>query len=584
MTRTKTRANANTPNNYVSVLDYGADPTGATDSREVIQSAIDSLQEYDELFIPAGSYLFNSKGPVDAETYKNRTTTRCLKINTDNIKITCARGARFLIDNSVDWIHTDGTNNATIIVYSEGTTGVEISGLDITSLDGNRSTGENTVGIEFNRCTRAILSDLDIGYIGAGVRFSESSFCDVRDSYLHHCYDTAANIFGGCTYTTITNCEVTTSGDGNCTMYGNNEHCEIRGCKVSGDEVAGTQVIVCESSHFCTVRDCIVDGSNGHVNNGIIVNRSRFCNVRGNDISGVNYGIVIRDTDLEGAGGVPNWNTIISDNSIYEIQERINDKHPLGIWVQYSSNVLITNNQFGRFIGSNQLDEALRVPKYIYIRTGQNTPDGAQNQNISVCNNTFMMKHQEVGFGFYSNPHFIVYSQQEIVNGFTFKNNTIVCTDDNQLNFGLLKFNDVRNITISGNQLNANNLTRGPVNLLEVVKMRGLVFTGNNLNFGRNTSGNTYMIRADESWGAVITNNVLGGQNQPVVGYLMRMTDKWQNTIFSNNYVAGCSRVASSNSQPVNFTFTNNIVNYDFAGAFDGVTPDIDTDNILINY
>ena len=43
MTRTKTRANANMPNNFVSVLDFGADPTGLTDSTAAIRSALDYL-------------------------------------------------------------------------------------------------------------------------------------------------------------------------------------------------------------------------------------------------------------------------------------------------------------------------------------------------------------------------------------------------------------------------------------------------------------------------------------------------------------------------------------------------------------
>ena len=62
MTRTKTRANANTPNNIVSVLDYGADPTGATDSRAVIQQAINDCYGTTKgrtLYFPAGKYLIN---------------------------------------------------------------------------------------------------------------------------------------------------------------------------------------------------------------------------------------------------------------------------------------------------------------------------------------------------------------------------------------------------------------------------------------------------------------------------------------------------------------------------------------------
>ena len=193
------------------------------------------------------------------------------------------------------------------------------------------------------------------------------------------------------------------------------------------------------------------------------------------------------------------------------------------------------------------------------------------------------MKHQEVGFGFYSNPHFIVYSLDPVTTGFSFKDNTIICAADNGVPFGLLKFREVRYLTISGNTVNGGNIATGPINLLEAETLRGLSFTGNNLNFGRNNTGLGTMIKADASWGAVISNNVLGNQNEAQNGIILGMNDQWKGTIFSGNYVAGCSRVASAASQPVNFVYTNNIVNFDFGAVFDGVTPTEHANNIQIN-
>lgn len=59
MTRTKTRALANWPNNAVSVLDYGAKGDGVTDDTAAIQEAIDNLDEQ-TLFMPAGLYVISS--------------------------------------------------------------------------------------------------------------------------------------------------------------------------------------------------------------------------------------------------------------------------------------------------------------------------------------------------------------------------------------------------------------------------------------------------------------------------------------------------------------------------------------------
>lgn len=68
MTRTKTRAQANWPNNAVSVLDYGADPTGATDSTVAIQAAVD---ENAFVSFPAGLFkITNSINVTSATTIK----------------------------------------------------------------------------------------------------------------------------------------------------------------------------------------------------------------------------------------------------------------------------------------------------------------------------------------------------------------------------------------------------------------------------------------------------------------------------------------------------------------------------------
>jgi len=67
MTRTKTRANANMPNNFVSVLDYGAVGDGVTDDRAAIQEAIDSLiNTGGTVYFPQGRFLIGSTPSLDS--------------------------------------------------------------------------------------------------------------------------------------------------------------------------------------------------------------------------------------------------------------------------------------------------------------------------------------------------------------------------------------------------------------------------------------------------------------------------------------------------------------------------------------
>ena len=53
MTYTKTQAAANVPNNIVSVLDFGADPTGATPSDDAFENALAASRK---VFVPFGTY------------------------------------------------------------------------------------------------------------------------------------------------------------------------------------------------------------------------------------------------------------------------------------------------------------------------------------------------------------------------------------------------------------------------------------------------------------------------------------------------------------------------------------------------
>ena len=57
MTRTNNRALANMPNNFVSVLDYGAVGDGVTNDIDAIQAAFNAVKNGETLLFPAGTYL-----------------------------------------------------------------------------------------------------------------------------------------------------------------------------------------------------------------------------------------------------------------------------------------------------------------------------------------------------------------------------------------------------------------------------------------------------------------------------------------------------------------------------------------------
>lgn len=106
MTRTNNRALANTPHNYVSVLDFGAVGDGVTDDTTAIQTALDS--GIGEILIPEGIYMvtgltINASSGV---TFLTGEGNAVLRLNTDDVPLsnteptvlTCAK-ARVCVRN-----------------------------------------------------------------------------------------------------------------------------------------------------------------------------------------------------------------------------------------------------------------------------------------------------------------------------------------------------------------------------------------------------------------------------------------------------------------------------------------------------
>jgi len=560
----------------VSVKDFGAVGDGVTDDTEKIQAAIDSLSPGDELYMPAGDYLISTNFDAGKDaTSQGVATYRCLKISTNNIAIRGAKDANLLIDATNSSLQVDGVPLVLLYINADD---VSIDGISAVSSVASYPGGEYTVGIEAYQCERLSASNLTIAYQGAGFRFVACNHSDIRNSYIHSCYDTGFNGWGGCTYCSITDSRVKGCGDGNCTFYGNNLHCEIRGCYFEATDQAGTQLAVIESSHYSTIRDCVFDGTNGHANNGPIINRSRFSSIKGNRIFGMNYGIIVRETDIPGSGGIPNWAAVISDNEISDTQQRIAGQKPRALWLDYCANVLVTSNRFVRTItpaGGSP------IPAEIEIRN-PGASAGLQLENIKITDNTFMLKHNDVGFGFYSDVHHVVFTDQDLKR-FSFLNNTVICAQDNAETFCLLSFANLNDSQICGNVFSDLNLDNGPYNVLFADSIESSTINGNIIPFDGANGGVSAAITVTDLSNVVISNNVMGTRKTNP-GKVLRTTSVSDKVILNGNMITGCSRFIDSDTTPSNFVVTSNIVDYDFATKYENVTPQVEANNVFTNY
>lgn len=141
----------------VNVLDYGADPTGASNSTTAIQAAIDSLNGAGTVFVPKGTYLANG--------------------------IVWKAGVNIVGDGKRASI-LKSTTASDLITYPN--LGVEHRGsISAITLDGD-STG--TIGISLDRANRFLLDEIEVkNFTTAGIKFLGASIWQLLRSEIFSC-------------------------------------------------------------------------------------------------------------------------------------------------------------------------------------------------------------------------------------------------------------------------------------------------------------------------------------------------------------------------------------------------------------
>jgi parallel beta-helix repeat protein len=525
----------------VSVKDFGATGDGTTDDTTAIQAAIDSGST---VYFPDGTYLVSTAGS-GAITRKTDPISHCLLLNNDNQKIDLA-GAKIIID-----MESATTTTAFGVVADY----VYISRGNITNSNGNVYPTASTVsGIVVNGqyCT---ISDTILSYSSSeqiifsdGGDYGTVNCCDSYDSR-----DNTLNFFG------VRGCKAFDSifsggGDGNAIMYGTEEMCVFENCTFFGDPrngataIGASQMAVIESGRNCAIINCTFDGQGqtGFGRNGPIVNRSRECTIKGNIIRQVHNGIIVRDTDIAGAGGLSNVGHIICNNTISELYEKNIGQTVYGMWLESGANINVSDNTFlGTKLGVSLQGSSVGVYEISILNRTASSSTTYWMSNLSITNNQFIqVKTTDGGTGidgFFSLPITVLYNQSaNTLYNLNFSNNVITTRDSALpiINFQgydvsraiisnnavgsnaqftvnrpfIVSTADITYSTINGNVAQANAATG--INWLSCENITGCVFNGNMVyDTSSSSSAWKFIVLSGTAVQCAITGNVCGADS-----------------------------------------------------------------------
>ena len=117
----------------ISVLDFGADPTGAKDSLPAFQTALASLPSRGgDLYIPAGKYQLSNTLFIGNGNLTQDSTIQCIRLVGDSLpKRGFAETGQAFADYSGTVIYRAGNNNGPVIQFDGPMGGCGIENLYI---------------------------------------------------------------------------------------------------------------------------------------------------------------------------------------------------------------------------------------------------------------------------------------------------------------------------------------------------------------------------------------------------------------------------------------------------------------------
>lgn len=322
----------------VSVLDFGADNTGATDSTSAIQAALNSLVENSLLIFPAGKYLVSAnltKSSVDnitltgygAEIFENGASLTGIFSFTscDNLTI---KGFDFLATEDNTYFQANSPSEERSFIFL--TTCLYPRILDVTGANKRRLATLLT-------CTNASVDN----YVFTGF-FPALSGTQIANANNHF-----ALIYKGCNESTVSNGRVSFCSGG-FLCQSTSETVSVRG--VTGQEIQDAIVYI-SSGRAVTITGCNVFGSAG----GGIIARGYNITVTGCAIYNTDGNNGIRLTgagtsvDTNGANG---YNLTATGNTLRDCKGSIIVGAADG---KYPRDITITGNTIGNDVSTGNL-------------------------------------------------------------------------------------------------------------------------------------------------------------------------------------------------------------------------------------
>ena len=247
MTRTNNRALANTPHNFVSVLDFGADPSGTTDSIQAFKDALTFIQDNLQtsqtayrpsflartLYIPTGEYQLSEA--LDLRQYS--ISVKGEGVASTNIFFTNASSCGIKLDEV-----NNNPNSFGHTISDLSITGVYSGNNSLNSLEEYELETGDTVGISVNTLIRLCtfkdihVAGFDIGLKGDSSWSTIYERCEFWNNAKYGVY------LNACGQTTWSQCRFDSNGYG--FFSKSSETLKIFSCIFQANKYCGTGVRV----------------------------------------------------------------------------------------------------------------------------------------------------------------------------------------------------------------------------------------------------------------------------------------------------------------------------------------------------